>query len=201
MLAIWFEFQGLAELIAQFERAEAKLAGGFEEPLRRTRDALWQEIRELFASDGRSTTRGSAPQLWEPWSPVTDFLRTHHGRARHSKQGHYDTLPGPIDDLIGVWSGEMRAALTSVTPPGFAEVTPDTLTMGVDPVGGIGQKWIDFIMGRAGSDFDPPQPARPIYENLHVDEVLMEVFPQWLREEVPLFQMAEEQAIDAIWRM
>lgn len=193
MITIWYEFSGLTELVADFRRAEAKLAEGFDEPLRRTRDALWQTIRELFASSGQSTTRGAVPFPWAPWSPVTEFLRTHQGGASHSLQGHYDRLAGPVQDVIGVWSGEMREAMASDTAPGFSEVTSDTLTMGINPVGGIGQKWIDFVEGRVGDEYDPPQPARAVYENLPADEVAEDVFANWLRDEVPIFQQAESE--------
>lgn len=192
MFYIWFSFVGLDQIIADFGRAQAKLAQGFEEPLGRTRDALWQAIRELFASSGRSTARGAVPFPWAMWSPMTIAMRI-------EERGYYGTVPSSGEGTIGVWSGEMRDQLASDRGAGYAYIADDRLEIGLEP--GAGDKWVEFIMGRTD---DPPQPARVVYgnihaedkDNIHAEEVTLDVFTNWLSE-IPVFQ---EAIVDAMWR-
>ena len=186
MIALYFTFNGLNELIADFERAQAMLSAGFEEPLRRTRDALWQEIRELFASRGQSTTHGPAAQPWRDWAADTRDRRNLQLPTTWVDNDYYDAVGDPIENLIGVWTGQMREAFTSDVSPGFSDVSPDVLEMGVRPTGIGEEKWHGFINGWSTSTAH--QPPRPVYENLHAEDVALNVFANWLRDEVPLFQ-------------
>ena len=192
MLAFYFTFTGLNELLSDFAATEAKLAAGFQEPLRLTRDAIRQGIRELFASQGQATNRGAAPQHWRFMANTTRTKRLNREKESWKTTAYYDEAPGPVQDTLGIWTGEMFEALTSDRAPGFSTITNDQLEMGIRMAGNATVKWHSFIEGRSNA---PPQEPRAIFENIAVEEILRDVFGRWAVEELPILREAGAEAM------
>lgn len=157
-------------------------------PLYRTRDQVFTAIEELFDSEA-----SGARYPWAPWSKWT--IRDREAKPPWSYYGKY---PGPRENKIGQWMGEIRAALMQGFYPGFWRLTVGSalgggsstiLHLGIRPGDGQhGRRFDVFVTGRPGKDLQPRQPPRPIYENVDVEAIVRQEFDRWIRQELPMMR-------------
>ena len=169
MFTIEVAITGLDETVAFLERLEVALSGPMRVPLNFARQEIQDDIGKLF--DNRAAGK---PEPWDDWRPTTKKLRN------KPPAGHYYGLyPGPVDDVVGVWTGAMRMSFMTSMGPCFAEIGDRYLRMGMT---GVVEK--TFATGRKSS---PVQEARPIYENLYLDNddltnPIIRAFDGWITE-------------------
>lgn len=145
MIHVTFRIEGAAEADAFFKRLENglhDLSGAFS----RVHEEIDKEILILFsnAAAGRANP-------WAPWQPWTESWRRNPPHPEFNAPHYYIRKPGPIDDQIGVWTGQLRTAFMGRGEPGYSTIGPSDLEIGVvAPEDNTHAKYNVFVQGRAG---------------------------------------------------
>lgn len=139
MIEIRFTVQGWQEADAFFGRLERAL-GDLSQPLGMVREEVRHEIDDLFGRTGGGNR-------WHPWRPWTEEWRD---RPPQFLKNYYALNPGIGESVVGVWTGRMRAGFKGEQSPGYSEIGPDALEIGVKAPGTSDDEWKYkvFVSGR-----------------------------------------------------
>lgn len=145
MIDVTFHVDGFAATDAFLRRLESglqDLSGAFL----RVHEEIDKEILILFSKAAAGTANP-----WAPWRPWTESWRRNPPHPAFNVPHYYARKPGPVDDQIGVWTGQLRSAFMGRMDPGYSRVGAMDLEIGVAaPEDNANAKYHVFVHGRAG---------------------------------------------------
>lgn len=187
----------------------AKMLGRLANALDRDLPRAFRRVQQNIYGDIFKLFDTSAQGRWARWTKTTEELRRDPPDEDTAAASgpvfgrYYANNPGPALDRVGVWTGGIRAAFTSETRPGYVRIGANSMELGIEQQSD-NRKYDVFVQGRPGSMrawygarfgasqeswYLPPQPERPIYENLNLtaegpENPILRGFAQWLKEDV-----------------